>query len=406
MEPRFGPVTLRERIHLLDVLRGLALFGIIAANIRAFSVPMAAYLDHSLMWQEPANRIAQGFIDVFITGKFITLFSFLFGIGFAIQMERAQARGIRGNFYLRRLAVLFLIGQAHMYLLWWGDILTVYALVGFLLFQFRRKSQRDLLWWSAGLYCWPMILIAASLAFSFAGVQASPPPPPTAAELQRVISVYSTGTYTELLRERLQESLAWWGLVPLVSLHYLGIFLFGMWFWRTGIVRNIPAHIPTLKRCCWWGLGLGVSLNLAAVAIQEMWHPEAFAMTAPGLFRDLISYAAVPALSLFYASGLALIYEREEWRRRLKPFCAIGRTALTNYLLQTAIATLLFYSYGLGLYGQVGPLVGFGIAILIYIAQVAASLWWTRRFAFGPVEWVWRTLTYAHLSRPAAAADT
>jgi uncharacterized protein len=402
MESRLGPVTLTERVHLLDVLRGMALFGIIASNMRAFNGPIDAYLDSSLMWQELENRIAQAFIDIFISSKFITLFSLLFGIGFAVQMERADACGLtKPTFYLRRLAVLLLLGVAHMYLLWWGDILTAYALMGFLLFLFRRKSQRQLLWWSAGLYCWPYILIAAFLAVSLAGAQVPPAPTATSEELQRVITVYSTGTYGEIFQERLKDSFIASAFLLFFSPHFLGIFVFGMWLWRTGMVRNVAAHIPTLRRCLWWGLFLGLSLNAVSVAIQEIGRPNSVAPL--GLFKELLAGLAIPALSLFYACGLALLFQREEWRRRLQPFSAMGRTALTNYLLQTVIATTLFYSHGFGLFGQVGPLAGLGVSILIYAFQVVASVAWMRRFSFGPVEWLWRTLTYGRPPGTSAA---
>src|SRR5688500_6611286 len=117
------PVSHRERIALLDVLRGAALFGIITANMRGFAGPLAGYLDHTLMWTDPVNCTAQALVDLFISGKFITLFAFMFGIGFAIQMDRAAARGMPSRrFYVRRLAVLLLFGILHSVFLWWGDI--------------------------------------------------------------------------------------------------------------------------------------------------------------------------------------------------------------------------------------------------------------------------------------------
>ena len=126
------PVSAGERIEVLDALRGAALFGIIAANMRGFSGPLAAYFDHTLMWTDPVNRIAQAFVDLFIQGKFITLFAFMFGIGFAIQMERADRSGIASRiFYVRRLAILLLFGALHFVFVWWGDILAPYALMGF-----------------------------------------------------------------------------------------------------------------------------------------------------------------------------------------------------------------------------------------------------------------------------------
>lgn len=395
-----GPISLTERIQLLDVLRGMALFGIVASNMRAFNGPMAAYLDHSLMWQEPANRIAQAFVDLFISGKFITLFSFLFGLGFAVQMDRASARGLaKQTFYLRRLGVLLLMGLAHMFLVWWGDILTAYALMGFLLFLFRRRSQKTILWWAAGLYCWPWIVIGAFLAVVTAGVSVPAPAPTTNAELQRLIAVYSTGTYAQIFQERLKDVAAAFTFIVFYTPRLLGIFLFGMWVWREGIVRDIGTYAPLLQRGLRWGLVLGLSMNALMVAIQEIWHPDPFLPTPLGFFHQIVAGIALPALSLFYACALALLWRQDRWQRRLQPFSAIGRTALTNYLLQSLVCTTLYYGYGFGLYGSVGPLPGLAVSVAIYAAQVLASVWWVRRFAYGPMEWLWRTLTYGRLDR-------
>lgn len=400
--PRFGPVASTERIEILDLLRGLALFGIIASNMRAFSGPLMAYFDHTLMWQDPLNRAAQAAVDVFISGKFITLFSFLFGIGFAIQMDRAAARNLANRvFYLRRLGILALFGIAHMFLLWWGDVLLTYALMGFGLFLFRDSSQRKILMWSAGLYCWPWITAAA---FTVAGMFTTIPPPVSTSpvELHRVLQVYSTGGYTAIFAERLKENAT--GLMFMIfwSPRVLGIFLFGLWVWRQGFIRSLPDRRDLLLRCLRWGLPIGLALNLAWVAVQEIWHPDPSGATPLGFLNGVIQGIGVPFLSLGYASLVGLVWSRPSWKPRLHPFSAVGRTALTNYLLQTVLCTTLYYGYGFGLFGKVGPLAGFLPTVAIYGAQVGASVLWLRRFNYGPMEWLWRTLTYGrYFSRSA-----
>src|SRR5918996_2530387 len=174
------PVSVAERIEVLDALRGAALFGIIAANMRGFSGPLAAYFDHTLMWTDTVSRIAQAFVNIFIQGKFITLFAFMFGIGFAIQMERADRSGMTSRmFYLRRLAILLLFGIAHFVFVWWGDILAPYAILGFSLMLFRTRSQKSLLRWSAVLYLYPFLLGTLMFAAQSAGVKIPMPPPMT-----------------------------------------------------------------------------------------------------------------------------------------------------------------------------------------------------------------------------------
>jgi uncharacterized protein len=389
------PVAAGERIEVLDALRGAALFGIIAANMRGFSGPLAAYFDHRLMWTDATSRAAQGIVDLFIQGKFITLFAFMFGIGFAIQMERADRSGMTSRlFYVRRLAILFLFGALHFVFVWWGDILAPYALMGFLLMLFRKRSQKALLRWSAVLYAWPMLLASLMFAGHVAGAQIPMPPPTTPAELQRIIGVYASGSYGAIVGQNLKElPFVMFGLIFFYP-RVLGIFLLGLWVWRAGIIRELPSKTALLLRCQKHGLWIGLLFNALAVALNEIFHPNPLAPSAVGLLIALSLTVGVPAGSLFYASTVALLWEKIQWRARLRPFAAVGRTALSNYLLQSLVCTTLYYSWGFGLYGRVNPLLGFVPTVAIYAAQVALSVWWLRHFASGPMEWLWRRLTY------------
>ena len=390
-----SPVAPGERIDVLDALRGAALFGIIAANMRGFNGPLADYFRHTLMWTDPTSRVAQAFVNVFIQGKFITLFAFMFGIGFAIQMERADRRGATSRmFYVRRLAVLLLFGIVHFVFVWWGDILAPYALMGFLLLLFRNRSQKAILRWSAALYAWPIILSALLLVLHSAGVRIPSPPPTTAEELQRIIGVYGTGTYAEIVRQNVKEApFMAFGLIFFYP-RILGIFLFGLWVWREGIVRDLPSRTDMLRRCQKHGLWVGVLFNLIGVGLVEAFHPDPMTPSILGLVIGLAFSLGLPAGSLFYASTLVLLWQKVQWRPRLRPFAAVGRMALSNYLLQSLVCTTLYYSWGFGLYGRVGPLLGFVPTIAIYSAQVVFSVWWLRRFSTGPMEWLWRRLTY------------
>src|SRR5580698_6781571 len=155
-----GPVTAAERILYIDILRGMALFGILAANMRGFNAPADVYGNIAVLFHGSADRIAQAFIDIFIQGKFVTLFSFLFGLGFAVQLTRAEARGAKFmSFYPRRLAALALFGLIHGLLIWWGDILLTYALAGTMLLFFRNRSQKTVLWWAGSIFALPILVI-------------------------------------------------------------------------------------------------------------------------------------------------------------------------------------------------------------------------------------------------------
>lgn len=389
------PVAAAERIEVLDALRGAALFGIIAANMRGFSGPLAAYFDHTIMWTDSVSRVAQSVVDLFIQGKFITLFAFMFGIGFAIQMERADRSGVASRvFYVRRLAMLLLFGALHYVFIWWGDILAPYALMGFVLMLFRNRSQKALLGWSVVLYAYPVLLGALMLGLHLAGVPVPAPPPPTPAELQRIIGVYAAGSYAEIVGQNVKElPFMVFGLIFFYP-RVLGVFLFGLWAWRQGIVRELPSKTALLGRCQKHGLWVGLLFNGIAVALNEMFHPNPIAPSVLGLAVGIALTIGVPAGSLFYASTIALLWENVQWRARLRPFIAVGRMALSNYLLQSLVCTTLFYSWGFGLYGRVNPLLGFVPTVAIYAAQVALSVWWLRHFTSGPMEWLWRRLTY------------
>src|SRR5271167_4629632 len=156
---RGGPVSLPERILFIDVLRGVALFGILAANMRAFFAPLDCYEYIGVLYHSRADVLAQAFIDAFIQGKFLSIFSFLFGMGFAMQMSRAEARGVRFmGFYPRRLLALALFGVIHGLLIWAGDILLTYALTGAILLLFRQRRQKTLLWWAGSLFSLPILV--------------------------------------------------------------------------------------------------------------------------------------------------------------------------------------------------------------------------------------------------------
>src|ERR1700757_3479422 len=166
--PNVGPVSLSERILFIDILRGMALFGILAANMRAFFAPLDIYDRVNVLYTGRADVIAQAFINALIQGKFISIFSLLFGLGFAIQLSRAEARGARFmGFYPRRLAALALFGLIHGALIWAGDVLLTYAISGTILLLFRKRQQKTLLWWAGGIFVTPLFVFSTFLGLYF-----------------------------------------------------------------------------------------------------------------------------------------------------------------------------------------------------------------------------------------------
>ena len=384
------PVLRQERIEAIDILRGVAILGILIVNMGLFSQPEGL----------PAGATDR-LIYFFAQEKFKALFSFLFGLGLAVQLLRAEERGAQFlPLYARRLGVLFLIGIAHFLLVWDGDILHDYALLGFVLLLFRFSSPRTLLASAGALLAIPLLLFGLTTAYAITGhvnphvkewiaYENGTEDDGTADEFS---DTYSRGSYAQMVALRASELPR--DMSPDTDDAFvLALFLLGLYAGRRRIFHNIPANLPVIRRVQRWGLIIGVAGN-AAFALGGSFDPSPTSV-AQNVGR-LCLVVAAPALMLFYASSLILLTQREIWRRRLAPLAAVGRTALSNYLLQSLICTTIFYGYGLALFGKVSPSLGLLLTIAIFLIQIPVSVWWLGRFQFGPVEWLWRSLTYWH----------
>jgi uncharacterized protein len=389
------PVAASERVETIDILRGLALFGILAANIRGFAGPPAVYGAPHLFWPALHDRLAQAFIETFIQGKFITIFAFLFGVGFAVQFDRANERGARfGRTYSRRLFLLLLFGLVHALLIWFGDILLVYALDGFLLMLFRKRRNKTVLIW-AGVFMMviPLLITGMFIASQF-GVPL-PDPAPKTEEIAAAAKIYEDGTFVEITQQRALDAVQNnWVFIPLFTWQVLAFFLAGMFAWRKRVFHPAPESLPLYRRWMWLGLAVGLTGNIAFTVIRWFLDPPAMPTNWTSFLMLPLNVLSVPMLSIGYICLVILICQSEAWRARLHRFAAIGRTALTNYLLQSVIGTLIFYNYGLGFFGDAGPALLLPLTVVLFIAQMYLSPWWLARYRFGPVEWLWRRLTY------------
>jgi len=400
------PVQPSERIPIIDSLRGFALLGILLVNMGIFIHPIFAFL----LPPDPAtpliDRAAAWFIHFAAEGKFYALFSLLFGLGFAIQFIRAEERGRRiVPLYLRRLFVLLLIGMAHAFLVWTGDILILYAVLGFVLILFRKARPKTLLIW-IGLTLGGYLLLlggivgllqlarleptmAVELDQNFAAQEAY-----FLAETERAYQVYGQGSFAEITQHRIDEYLnfigfAAFGMVPGV----FAMFLAGLYFGRRRLFYAVEENIPFFRKLAWWGLAIGLPANLLYATIMS--GPASRLELSPAFLAATVAQiVGGPALSLFYLSALTLLSRRQTWHNRLQRLAPAGRMALTNYLMQSIICTLIFYGYGFGLFGRVGAAVGMLLTLVIFAAQVAWSRWWLQRYRYGPAEWLWRSLTY------------
>jgi uncharacterized protein len=399
-----APVAPGERILALDVLRGIALFGVLTANIWLwFSGVIFRFPAYNAeVWSFSADSLAFLFIAFFISGKAITTFSFLFGLGFAVQMQRAEARGRSiGRHHSRRLAILFLFGAIHAVFLWYGDILMAYALLGFALLLFRKRRDRTLLVWAAVLIvAVPVVLGAVPVVLSAVKPDAGPEPAVILAEMternRTSLALFASAEPGQVVQGNLLMLRQQW-LTPKATflLSIFGIFLLGLYAGRRRLFEDPGAHRPLLRRIIVWGfplgiIGTGIQLALRSMSLEQFlatpWMPLAMAVT--------IAVGMVP-FALAYIATATLLLQRPGWRDRLALFAPVGRMALTNYLAQSVICIAIYY--GGGLVGVAGPLFGLMLALVIFPAQMVFSAWWLARFRYGPMEWLWRSLTYGRL---------
>jgi uncharacterized protein len=393
--PQATPVTLDERILFIDVLRGLALFGILAANMRAFVAPLDAYMNINALFPGRADVIAQGVINVFFQGKFISIFSFLFGLGFAMQMSRAEARGARFlRFYPRRLAALAVFGIIHGALIWAGDILLTYALAGAILLLFRNRRQKTLLYWAASLLCLPVLAGTALFIAYHTSLHRKwmDPKPLDLTKWHHITAIYAHGSLRQIAW---QNWIEWKTDLPVqaFAIYTAALFMLGMWVWRAGIVQRLPELVPVLRKICVWCVAIGLALSLYTTIVLIVTPPLIVSIWR--WFAGILWLPGSHILAAGYMAGLAVLFQHPVWRARLTPFAAIGRMALTNYLLQSLLCTVFFEATGL--YGKIGPAAAIIPTILLYAAQLPFSLWWLRRYRYGPMEYLWRILTYGKM---------
>jgi len=361
------PIAPSERIDAIDVLRGIALFGVMAINITmVFRVSIfEQFLSHTPP-VSTLDRTVETILTLAVDLKAFALFSLLFGIGLAIQFERLVKSERRTLLLVRRLVVLLLFGLIHLCLIWNGDILTEYALAGFIVLPLLFGPR------------WLLAFAALASLGLYLAMQAFPPPglwPGTAAMRQDVAEahrIYATGGFLDVLAFRLREIPLFASLHAYIFPRTIGLFLLGAFAWRAGILRTPPHRL--LFTIAATGIGLGAALIL--------FHAGRFA--GGGRIGALIGYGAAIIATANLARG-------KTWLGWAAP---LGRMAFTNYLAQSIIFGWIFYGYGLGLFGQLGVSSALAIGIAVYIAQVLFSARWLRRYRYGPVEWLWRSLMY------------
>jgi len=399
------PVASFERVQIIDSLRGLALLGILLVNIQLFSNPIQAAAWSAEAAPAFGDRVSGWVVRFLAQGKFYSLFSLLFGVGLTIQMRRAERKGVSFvPLYLRRLVVLAAIGLAHALFLWTGDILTLYAVLGFALIPYRKARPRTLLIWAASLLSVSILINVFSLALLEIGGSGlaqhtdhilSQQEAQARVEAERARQVYSTGGLAEITAQRAHD-LYFMAFANLsISPNVFAMFLIGVYFGRRQIFQRVDENLSLLRKLAWGGLAIGVPCNLAFAELGGSASPTGpWAALLAAKIAETIGGAA---FCLSYLAALLLVARRAGWQKRVGLLAPTGQMALSNYLLQSVTCTLIFYGYGLGLFGKVGTGAGVLLALGVFLGQVVLSSWWMQRCSIGPAEWVWRSLTYLQM---------
>ncbi len=419
-EPTLAPTADSERIHALDLVRGVALLGILFVNIQVFGETFGSYtLPHPEPEQGLWGAVSYYFVAVFCAGKFYTLFSMLFGIGLALQWTRAQERGrAYAPFGARRMLALMAIGLLHGLLIWYGDILFAYSLFGLLTLPFLRARPATLIAISMSV-----LFVATLVGGVFTMLTMFNPPKPTDPALvntllnpdlppfQRFLQAYEATDYkippsdplwtlpeTEAMRHGpYSQAFAFramsFGFIMIIVLVGMGwtiwsMFLLGVALYKSGAFT--PERFGLHRRFATLCLPLGLALVAASTYLMS--KPDK-SMPELGLAVVLAMPGSV-LMSLGYLGSIVLFAHSRALHGVKAAIARVGRMGLTNYLLESGLATFFFYHWGLGFFGQTTRIERMGLVLAIYLLLIGFSALWLRHFRFGPMEWLWRTLTY------------
>jgi uncharacterized protein len=385
----------KDRIEIIDILRGFALLGIIIVHFtEQYYAGQAPDAVKDFGAKNIADNIVLGFSGMFVQGKFYMIFSFLFGLSFFIQMDKNNGSP---TFLLRfawRLIVLFAIGFLH-HLHYRGDILTIYAVLGFSLLLCYKLSDKALL------------IIALFLIFNIpslgvrlyqAAFEINPFPDSDQKQLQLYFDTVKSGSYVDIIKANFYELPSKPDFQIMSGRLYitLGLFLLGLYAGRKNFFGKWEEQIPWIKKLCKISLWTILASVIFTLAFFGGTHAAGLKLSnviqwaVGGFALDVFN----TCLAVLYVMGILLLFRKEKWQPRLMQFYALGRMGLTTYLMQTLFGFFIFFSVGLGLLGEIGALPCMLIGLAVYVFQIFFSKWWLKNFRFGPVEWLWRSLTY------------
>lgn len=399
-----APTPKADRYVVMDVLRGFALFGVMLVNLYQIGGEDILITSEQLAALPTAqwDALLQFGLYLFLYDKANTLFAFLFGLGFWVQMERLQARGAPfASIYLRRTGILLIIGLIHLLGLFAWDILHVYAAAGLMLLLCRKLPEKVLL--GLGL---TLLLIGKPIVFWLADVAGMAGPNfaiayAEVAVLERQAAALSGdfGAWVVAMNEFLYFEWLLAGSLLGWFVYVLGRFFTGAWVARQGWIQNSHENPGLFKRWLWPLLIGGLVLEMLHLLTADM--PELTLLGVLPLLRELVHAIATPMIAAGYVCAIVLLFHSRAMRWLVQPFAPVGQMALTNYLTQSVAIILILTSVGpgLGLAGKAAISTFLPLVVVFFAAQIVVSWFWMKTFAFGPAEWLWRAVTYKTVPR-------
>ncbi|MET0464711.1 MAG: DUF418 domain-containing protein [Chitinophagaceae bacterium] len=405
--PQLTPVATKDREQFMDVLRGIAILGIFIANLNGFSW-YAENPANTGPWLLPEQDHTMAFLHhMFIEGKFYSIFSLLFGWGIALQLKRAADKGIDAvPLVRRRLVFMLLLGAIHL-MIWPGDIVFFYALLGFILLRMRKLSNKALIITGTALILLPIALYAAKAHWPVlnapAGLMYE-----TGGKVMYAISGESLNSdrdfatylkkasWSEALQANTAGFFFRYGYLFFVSRipKVLGIFLIGYALGRSGFYNRIRQHKQFLYIIIAAGLVIGLPANYLLAHYMSYNMADYWQLNTKGLYQTVAYAFGVAPLALAYVAVLMLLFQRKRVAKLMSVVAPVGKMAFSNYLLQTIIGSVVFLGAGFNYIGEVGPVYYTIFGVLVFIGQIIISHLWLRYFNYGPVEYLWRSATY------------
>jgi uncharacterized protein len=384
------PNLKNERIKILDVLRGFALTGVLLANMEGFITFALPDSEVAAMTNTMADKFTEHFLQLFISGKFISIFSMLFGYGFGVLIEKIKVKGINANrFFLVRMGWLLLIALLHL-CIWLGDILNVYASCGMLLLFFRKLSSGKII--TIGLL---FLLVGGPFVQGLKLYLLEADPPERDIILANYVAAIKEGNL--ITRAENNYKTIWYIYFERWAqfrdmFETLGRFLIGYWFVKINLLNGLSSKTQLFKKV--WLITLMITIIYLTEQVFTGVLDNKFTSNSGKILEYAFTRIGILAMAIFYSCSLILLFLKYNQIRAFSFFEFIGKMSLTNYLTHSLFYLLIFYGCGLGLLGKIHLYMILPISFVIYILQILFSKFWLKSYNYGPVEWIWRQLTY------------